>query len=162
VLAKFTPGLDIDITIEPAAEAVEALARDLFEEHGDIHVRTGLPPKRLIPLRTDEPFNKITRVFVAPNGTEQKIEILSNGEQYVVDGLHPDTRQPYSWYGGELATIKRDDLPYVRREDMEKFLDAAARLLVEEFDFRVVQGGNGAALPHVDDAPQLAPTNATP
>src|SRR5262249_51360908 len=142
VLAKFTPAIDIDITIEEAAEAVGALARERLEEHGDIHVRCGKPPKRLIPLRTDEPFAKLSRVFIAPNGTEQKIEILGNGQQYVVDGIHPETRQPYRWHGGDLHTIKREDLPYVRREDMEKFLDAAARLLVEEFDFRAVQGGN--------------------
>src|SRR5262249_52643950 len=162
VLAKFTPAIDIDITIEEAAEAVGALARERLEEHGDIHVRCGKPPKRLIPLRTDEPFAKLSRVFIAPNGTEQKIEILGNGQQYVVDGIHPETRQPYRWHGGDLHTIKREDLPYVRREDMEKFLDAAARLLVEEFDFRAVQGGNSVALPPVDDARQLAPANATP
>src|SRR5258708_3002549 len=56
VLAKYAPGMDIDITIEPAAKAVEMLAREFLEERGDIHVRFGLRPKRLVPLRTDEPF----------------------------------------------------------------------------------------------------------
>src|SRR5215831_18992386 len=87
VLAKFTPGLDIDIMDEAAAEAIEALAREYFGEHGDIHVRFGKPPKRLIPLRTDEPFKKLSCVF-EPRGNdkEPKIEILCDGQQYVVAG----------------------------------------------------------------------------
>src|SRR5262249_29680051 len=90
VLAKFTPGIEDDIMIEPAAVAVEMLAREFFEERGDIHVRIGKPPKRLIMLRTDEPFEKLFYVFKALDGSEHKIEILGNGQQYVVDGIHPN------------------------------------------------------------------------
>jgi hypothetical protein len=135
LLSKFTPGLDIDILIEAAAHAVEMLAREHFEEHGDIHVRIGLPPKRLIMLRSDEPFAKLFRVFKAPDGSEHKIEVLADGQQFVVDGIHPETGRPYAWIGGELVAIRREDLPYVRREDMEQFLDVATRLLVEQFGF---------------------------
>src|SRR5262249_52358743 len=115
-------------------------------------------PKRLIPLRTDEPFTKMSRAFIAPNGAEQKIEILGDGQQYVVDGIHPETGRPYSWHGGDLQNIKREDLPYVRRGGIELFLDAAARLLVKEFGY-VEQGANRDArpLPHVGDAPPPAP-----
>jgi hypothetical protein len=35
VLAKFCPGLDIDISMLDPANAVEALAREFFEEHGE-------------------------------------------------------------------------------------------------------------------------------
>jgi AAA domain/Primase C terminal 2 (PriCT-2)/Bifunctional DNA primase/polymerase, N-terminal len=162
VLAKDAPGCDIDITDDAAAYAVEVLAREHFEERGDIHMRFGNPPKRLIPLRTDEPFTKLSRAFIAPNGKEQKIEILGDGQQYVVDGIHPDTHKPYGWFGGDLKTIKREDLPYVRREDMEQFLDAAAKLLVKEFGF-VEKGGNAGALPHVNGAPPTAAeAEATP
>ncbi len=133
--AKFTPGLDIDILDLAAAEAVEALAREHFEERGNILVRIGLPPKRLIPLRTDEPFKKLRCEFISPNGDEHKIEVLGDGQQWVAYGIHPDTGKPYGWHGGELATTKREALPYVRLADMQKFLDDAVRLLVEEFDY---------------------------
>src|SRR5262249_4324963 len=158
ILAKLTPGLDIDILIEPAAKAAEALAREHFEEHGDIRVRFGLSPKRLIPLRTDEPFTKLSRVFIAPDGTAQKIEILGDGQQYVVDGIHPDTHKPYGWFGGDLQTTRRENLPYVRREDMERFLDAAVRLLVEEFGFTLKSAGGNGGDPHeAGDEPQAHP-----
>jgi hypothetical protein len=155
VLAKYAPGLDIDILIEAAATAVEMLAREYFEEHGDIYVRFGKPPKRLIMLRTDEPFDKLYYVFKAPDGSEHKIEILGNGQQYVVDGIHPGTGKPYVWFGGELTTIKRENLPYTRFDDAKAFINAAKKLLAEEFGFVVtnassnLQATNGGGAPHV-------------
>src|SRR5262249_32639650 len=117
------------------AVAVEMLAREFFEESGDIHVRFGMPPKRLIPFRTDEPFTKLVRAFTAPDGSAQKLEFLGDGQQYVVDGTHPGTGKPYGWFGGHRKTIRRADLPYVRREDAERFLDAAVELLVRDFGY---------------------------
>src|SRR5262249_15288595 len=130
--ATFTPGIDIDIFDEEAAETVEALAHEFFEERGNILVRFGLRPRRLIPLRTDEPFKKLSREFVGTNGNEQKIEILGDGQQWVAFGTHPETQQPYTWFGGDLATTPRASLPDVRREDAKKFLDAATKLLTEQ------------------------------
>lgn len=136
VLTRETPGIDIDITHLDAANAVEALAREHFEERGYILVRFGRAPKRMILLRTDEPFKKLLRAFTAPDGTEQQIEILGSGQQVVVAGIHPDTGKPYSWHGGEPGEIKREDLPYVREADMISFLDAAAELLIRDFGFK--------------------------
>jgi hypothetical protein len=160
VLAKFAPGLDIDIKVPDAADAVEQLAREWFEEHGDIHVRYGEPPKRLIPLRTDEPFRKLQRRLIAPNGEEQRLEILCNGQQYAIDGQHPTANCPYRWFGGTLQEIKRDDLPYVRRENMEQFLDAAVKLLVEQFGFTLIndteQPTNGGDPHETGEQPQAS------
>jgi putative DNA primase/helicase len=140
--AKHTPALDIDIMHQEAAEAVEALARRHFAGRGGIHVRIGLPPKRLIPLRTDAPFRKLKYEFAAPigpDGKPPKIEILGDGQQYVVAGIHPDTRKPYRWMNGagdmEVCDIRRDDLPLVTAEDCQAFLADAAKLLVEQFGF---------------------------
>jgi hypothetical protein len=138
VLAKFTPGLDIDIMDEAAAKAVEDLAREFFEELGNIYVRFGLPPKRLIPLRCDEPFAKLQRRFATPSGDECKLEALADGQQWAAHGQHPITHKPYRWHGGEIKSIKRDDLPYVRRENVLRFLDAATKLLIEEFGFTLL------------------------
>jgi hypothetical protein len=137
VLTKNTPTLDIDITNPEAADAVEELARERFEELGDIVVRFGKRPKRAIPLRTDEPFKKIQISLIAPNrDTDQKIEILADGQQVVVDGVHPETQQPYAWHGGEPWNTPRENLPYVREADMLRFVEEAADLLVREFGYR--------------------------
>src|SRR6516225_8133571 len=73
-----------------------------------------------------------------PDGSEQKLEVLSNGQQVVCYGLHKDTHQPYSWHGGEPSAVKREDLPYVRQAEMEAFIDAAAELLTREFGFKPI------------------------
>jgi len=59
ILTQLTPTLDIDITNPEAAEAVEALARERFEERGFMLVRIGQAPKRAILLRTNTPLKKL-------------------------------------------------------------------------------------------------------
>jgi hypothetical protein len=140
ILTRSIPVVDIDITYPDAAEAVEALVRERFGERGRIMVRFGKAPKRAILLRTDEPFKKIEREFTAPDGSEQQIEILANGQQVVVFGTHKETRRPYSWHGGEPGEIKHNDLPLVDETDMRAFLDAASELLIEEFGFNLKKG----------------------
>jgi hypothetical protein len=137
ILTKFCPAIDIDILEQDAAEAVEELARDRFGEAGHFLVRIGLPPKRAIVLRTDEPFEKITTTFIAPGGSEQRIEIMADGQQLAAFGIHPDTRRPYAWHGGMPGPIRREDLPYVREADLQQFKEDATRLLIEQFGYRV-------------------------
>src|SRR5262249_19661319 len=52
----------------------------------------------------------------------------------------PTTKQPYRWHGGEPGQIKREDLPYVRGDEAVQFINDAAALLVEQFNFRIVGG----------------------
>ena len=137
ILTKFTPAIDIDIMVPDAAAAVEELAREWFGEHGDILVQFGQAPKRALLLRTDEPFKKFVGLFTAPDGSEQKIEILGDGQQIVAHGIHPDIHKPYSWHGGEPWTTPREQLPYVRESDLRAFLNESMRVLVENFGFRV-------------------------
>jgi hypothetical protein len=149
ILTRTTPTIDIDIMSEDAAEAVEALARERFEEKGYFLVRIGQAPKRAIPLRTDVPFGKIAGSVVAPDGRTEKIELLANGQQFVAFGIHPGTRRPYSWHGGEPGEIKHEDLPYVSEAEAQQFVDDAVRLLVEEHgytrpDGAAAEAGTGA------------------
>jgi hypothetical protein len=137
LLTRLTPALDIDIMHPEAAAAVEALTRQHFEERGIILVRFGRAPKRAILLRTnpEEAFGKLVRRFTGPDGKEHKIEVMADGEQLVAFGIHPDTKKPYSWHGGEPGQVKHDDLPYVREADIRALLDTAAAVLVEQFGF---------------------------
>jgi hypothetical protein len=131
--------------VRDAAAAVEALAREWFGEHGDILVRFGKAPKRAVLLRTDEPFKKIVGLFTAPDGSEQKIEILADGQQIVVAGVHPDTQRDYSWHGGEPWTTPREQLPYVREADIRAFLNQASQVLTEDFGFTERSGSKQKA-----------------
>ncbi len=146
ILTRDTPAIDIDIMLAEAAVAVEALARERFEERGWFLTRVGQAPKRAVLLRTDQPFKKIKRVFTAPNGSEHKIEILGDGQQLASFGFHPDTRKPYAWFGGTPGEIARDALPYISATEAQAFVEDATALLESEFGFTVVAAkaeGNG-------------------
>jgi len=149
ILTRLTPTLDIDILDPEAAKAVEALARERFEERGDVLPRFGKPPKRCIPFRTETPFPKIVVNFDRPDGAGEKLELLCDGQQFIADGVHPDTGKPYSWPDGAPGEIKHEDLPYISAEDAQALIDDAAKLLVEKFQYRLrpaktrKENGNG-------------------
>jgi hypothetical protein len=137
VFTRLVPTIDIDILDPEAAQAVEDLVSEMHAEHGNILVRFGLRPKRAIPFRTDEPFKKITANLVAPDGSEgQKIELLADGQQFIVSGIHPDTRKPYGWFGGELDETPREELPYIREADAIALVEAIVELLIRDFGYR--------------------------
>ena len=130
ILTRTTPALDLDILNEEAARAAEDLARERFEGRGYILVRIGKPPKRAIIFR-GEPFPKITVDFVRGG----KIEFLCDGQQIVVDGIHPDTKEPYRWFGGTPGEIKHDDLPYIHEAEARALVDDIAALLVRDYGY---------------------------
>jgi hypothetical protein len=136
LLTAFAPAFDLDILDPDAAAAVERLVRERFEERGYILVRFGRKPKRAILFRTDMSFAKIQRVLIALDGSEQRLEFLADRQQIIVHGLHPDTREPYSWFGGEPGEVPCADLPYISAEEAAKLADDAARLLVAEHGYR--------------------------
>jgi hypothetical protein len=97
LLTKLTPAIDIDIYVPEAAIAVEELARQYFADSGTFITRIGLPPKRAILLATDTPFKKITNNYISPDGYEQLLEVLADGQQLAAFGIHPDTHKLYVW-----------------------------------------------------------------
>jgi Bifunctional DNA primase/polymerase, N-terminal len=122
--AATAPVLDIDILDEQAAQIVEATARLYLEDKGKILVRIGLPPKRAILLSTDKPFKKIIRKLTAPDGKVHKIEVLGNGQQLAVAGVHPDTQRPYVWKSGKSPVdTPRNQLPLVGEDEIRTILD---------------------------------------
>src|SRR5215510_506966 len=88
-LTRLMPTLDLDLMNAAAVRAIEDFVRERFEDRGYILVRIGKPPKRAIPFRTLAPFAKIIINVTAPNGAPEKIEFLADGQQVVVDGIHP-------------------------------------------------------------------------
>jgi len=138
VLTRLTPALDIDILSEDAAEAVEALARERFEERGYFLVRVGRAPKRAIIFRTTDPFKKITVNLVAANGgsDQQKLELLADGQQLVAFGIHASTGQPYRWHGGEPGKVAWQDLPDISEAEAQQLIEDAAELLCRDYGYQ--------------------------
>jgi Bifunctional DNA primase/polymerase, N-terminal len=163
VLTRLTPTLDIDILDPDAAKAIEDLARDRFGERGVVIARFGNRPKRAIPFRTTTPFVKIAVTFVAADGAPgEKIEFLGDGQQVVVDGVHPDTGRPYEWFDGSLLETRRDDLPLIDAAEAQAFLDDSAGLLVTRFGYHLPSAGRARVNGPSDGEPHPADWRFTP
>jgi hypothetical protein len=131
------PAFDIDIKNPEAAEASEELIRSLYDDRGTLLTRIGEAPKRALLFRTTQPFPKIRVDLVAPNGSEHHIEVLGDGQQIVVDGIHPDTHKPYCWQGGyRPGDIPWGDLPEINEDEAHSLVTLVAEMLIKKFGFR--------------------------
>jgi hypothetical protein len=167
LLTCLTPTFDIDIKHPGAATAIEEMVRERFEERGYVLVRFGLRPKRAIPFRTDAPFKKIVRNYIAPGDPEDdpkkwhKLEFLADGQQFIAFGIHPDTREPYEWFGGEPGQIKHEDLPYITGDEALRLFDTAERVLIDNFGFKlkpsISSNGGGEHKPGDDPQADIEP-----
>ena len=119
LLAKDTPGVDIDI---PVASVVDQIVDLAFDTLGPAPKRTGSKPKCLLCYRTDKPFKKKT-LKIKREGMDKPwiVEILGNGQQYVLMGEHPSGKQ-YTWEGGSPVDNKWEDLTVITEEEAVDFL----------------------------------------
>jgi hypothetical protein len=158
ILTARTPALDIDICNQEAADAVEALVRKRLDFVGPLPVRFGKAPKRAILFQTDQPFPKIQIVFDAPDGSEdQRLEFLGNGNQVVAFGIHPGTKKPYTWFGGEPGNVTRAELPLITEAEAKELVEAAAKLLIDEYGYAVHRAGTARKLNGVDPTTTTGP-----
>jgi Bifunctional DNA primase/polymerase, N-terminal len=128
VLTFATPAVDIDVLDAAVADEVQEIAEQML---GVSAVRMGKAPKRAMLYRASTRFGKIaTPIFTSPDGRTHKVEVLCNGQQIVVSGIHPDTRAPYTWHGGEPGLeLRRDALPPLTPEKAAEFIAAAERCM---------------------------------
>jgi len=116
------PGLDIDSTDDGIATAVQELA---LRELGPAPLRVGKPPKRLLMYRTDDPFGRMRMWLEDVKKTTHLIELLGEGQQYLVFGTHPATMRPYQWSVPELPAA--GDLTRITRDKVAALFDQIAR-----------------------------------
>ena len=138
VIARDHPAFDIDILDPDAAETAERVFKDWLDGRGTVPVRIGQWPKRAIACRTPEPFSKIQQHYRAPNGDVHKIEVLCNGQQFLVHGVHPDTNKGYEWIGKPLWEIPQAELVEVREGEMREFVRYLSDVLRDEHSFEPI------------------------
>ena len=114
------PGVDIDCVGAGIAQLVEDVAQRTL---GPAPTRTGRPPKRLLVYRAAAPFGRMRLHFTTTDGSHL-VEVLGAGQQYVIDGIHPGTMQPYTWAGSLL-----DPLTTITREQVRAFLVELASMI---------------------------------
>jgi hypothetical protein len=130
IRTRHTPGFDTDIRDCEIADQVEQALLDMLPNGGPILKRVGLPPKRLIPFRCTTPFKKIAATFKAPDDVVHKVEVLADGQQFVAEGIHEDTQQPYRWEQNvNLLNVAHDHLPLVDEALAHRFVAEASEIM---------------------------------
>jgi hypothetical protein len=93
-------------------------------------VRIGRAPKIALVYRPEDKFRKIeTAELFFPDGSKAQVELLAEGEQFVADGIHPDTGEPYHWTDGTPADVPLDMLPVVSEEQGRAIIAEAEQIL---------------------------------
>lgn len=155
IRARHYPAVDIDCTDDHLAKIIEGLA---IAQLGQAPCRIGRYPKRLLMYRTNEPFGRM-RLLFRSDGKQHMLELLGDGQQYVVGGIHPVTNKPYEWTT-PLENVSADNLPLIDKAKAKAFLDAVE----EELDFlgldmrREGDGSLSEAGPVVDQESLKAPS----
>lgn len=111
------PALDIDVVNEQLANVIGNMA---VKALGKAPLRVGRFPKRLLMYRTDENIGRMRLRFRDGKGVEQLVELLGEGQQYVIAGIHPVTREPYS-LDQDITVRGPRCLRKVTRETIETF-----------------------------------------
>ena len=123
-------GFDVDVLIQAV---VDRIVWETEQMLGTTPlVRIGRAPKTLLGFRCEhDPFRKLsTGTFIMPDGTEAKVEMLADGQQFVADGIHPDTGQPYLWPAGSPETVPLANVPPITFEQAQALVAKARELII--------------------------------
>jgi putative DNA primase/helicase len=130
IRARYTPGFDIDILDPDVADQVQQALLNMIPQQDTVLNRVGLPPKRLIPFRCTTPFKKISTTFKATDGTVHKVDVLADGQQFVAEGIHENTQQPYRWADNvSLISVAHEHLPLIDEPLARRFVAEASEIM---------------------------------
>jgi Bifunctional DNA primase/polymerase, N-terminal len=130
IRTRYTPGFDIDIRDPDVADQVEQALLNMIPQQGTVLKRVGLPPKRLIPFRCVTPFKKVSATFKAPDDVVNKVEVLCDGQQFVAEGVHETTQQPYRWADNvSLVNVAHEHLPLIDEPLARRFVAEASKIM---------------------------------
>ena len=124
----------------------------IVEKFGHLPIRIGKYPKALYVFRYKGvlPYTRIDVGDVDGAGKRQRVEILTDGRQFVAEGVHPQTGKPYTW---PQVLPALNELPEIAPERIVEFLGELGRRLPR--CSAVVQGGTNDA--DIDQPRLLAP-----
>ena len=131
--SKNFPGIDGDITQPNISLKIRIIAREVFGTKCPI--RMGKAPKWLLVTRATGSIKKQKLTF-SNEEQEHSIEILADGQQYVVPpSIHPDINKPYMWEErpGSLAMMNPEDIPEITQAKIDEFFDRVRAYLGESW-----------------------------
>jgi hypothetical protein len=83
---------------------------------------------------------------VSSDGKRHKIEVLADGQQVVVAGVHPDSQGPYAWrWGHSPITIPREGLPPIDEGEAHSIIDECVNELGRRLGWALASTGTTGA-----------------
>jgi hypothetical protein len=70
------------------------------------------------------------------------VEVLGDGQQFIADGMHPDTGKAYTWQAGDLLSVPHEELPLLDVGTARQFI-AGARMIMAAAGWTEIGKGNG-------------------
>lgn len=160
----------IAIDADADNEDYARIIRDAVDRHLGIKLplRVGRYPKALYLCRVSGPF-QYTMFEFGPRderGNAQRVEVLSDGRQFVAEGIHPKTGEPYTW---PRALVPFDALPVFTPEQIDALMqdllvllpDAPAKLKKEGGASDVNQAALTGDAATIRRAVSATPNNST-
>ena len=126
------------------------IIRDVIEEKlGKLPERIGQAPKAGYLVRVSEPMPYTRIEFGQPDDKgrlKDRVEILSDGRQFVACGIHRKTGKPYTWTHG---LPRFDELPEVHPDQIIEVLETL-RFMLPNGSKLVTEGSNASAAVNQD------------
>ncbi len=72
--------------------------------------------------RAEAGHKKIHRKWKDLSGKIHGVEVLGHGQQFIAEGIHPDTKQPYSWDRGAIRNMPAVELVVVEHDVIKAWL----------------------------------------
>lgn len=126
------------------SELSRVVRGEIERRFGPLPLRIGRDPKGLYPVLVRGEFPYACIEFGQPDDKgrlSERVEILTDGRQFVAGGIRPSTRQPYRW---ERPLPPLSDLPVVEASELLELLDTLRDTLPAAGDV-VREGGSGKA-----------------
>ena len=128
--APWVAFLDVDVLHAAAAGEIMELLRRRLDGVGEFIWRIGQAPKFLVPVQVTEPVTRSRSTVVEIDGQRHMVEVLGQGQQAVVAGIHPKTGRAYVWPAGGLEETEPSRLPLLTPAELTELVAACSKLLL--------------------------------
>src|SRR5262249_7726967 len=128
ITTAYVPTCDIDVTNIDVADEIQTMIEHLIGVD-PLLVKFGRSPKRSTPFTPALPFEKVqTGDWIDQDGVAHHVEILGDGQQTIVFGVHPDTGTEYEWPVQNPLDVPRERLPELSREQAQEIINAVIEI----------------------------------
>ena len=128
---RMTPAVDIDCRDADISKKMIEFCEKIL---GVAPKRVGLAPKTIMVYRTETPFKKIqSPAFLDPEGRKHQVEVLSDRNQFIAFGIHPNTRKPYTWSEKSILDVPQDQLPLITKGLAQEIVDYFVSIAPEDW-----------------------------